>query len=221
MEMEEISARWAMGSIGSTAPRKAALRRSALTPLLANADSTPVRESTADAASGAPWWPPPLDGVPGDHVEAARAIIAQIENWDRALLERDLNGVMGAYATSYEDPQRWDFAYVRRAYQHMLERWRHMRMHRQVRRWDFSNYLATGQINVLLYVRLSGNLLTDSSGSSPMSPSAYPAPRTPRSGRPERHRGRLAHDPHEPCAPELREVLRFDAYLRHLPLGPD
>lgn len=224
MEMEEISGTVGYGEyrLYSTTESRIA-EEVVLTPLLANADSTPVRESTVDADSGAPWWPPPLDGVPGDHVEAARAIIAQIENWDRALLERDLNGVMGAYATSYEDPQRWDFAYVRRAYQQMLERWRHLRMHRQIRRWDFSNYLATGQINVLLYVRLSGNLLTDSSGLVADVPVSIPRTEDAEvwtTWSDTEGVWRMIRT--NPALPNFREVLSFDAGpYDNFPLGPD
>ncbi|MDP2323226.1 MAG: hypothetical protein Q8N51_04260, partial [Gammaproteobacteria bacterium] len=134
-----------------------------LTPVLANAASTAVKVALRELSGQAPWWPS-LDGVPVEHQGVAEAIVEQIELLEEALLARSLNGVMGVYATSYEDPQRWDFQYARRAYQHLLERWRAIRLHRQIRRWDFSNFASTGHVDVLLYCRISGINLTDTLG---------------------------------------------------------
>ena len=71
---------------------------------------------------------------------------------------------MAVYATDYADPEGWGFQVARSAYKWLLERYWSIKMHRQIRQWDFTNTDGTGQVNVLLYLRLSAVALSDSSG---------------------------------------------------------
>jgi hypothetical protein len=193
-----------------------------LTPLLASADSAPVNESRASTAVEPPWWPS-FEGVSEEHREIASAIVEQIGLWEEAIQGKNLNGIMGAYEIDYEDPQGWGFPYVRRSVQAMLERWRAIKVHRQIRRWDFANYGSTGQVNVLLYCKLSGVLLTDSLGlradipvSIPRSPEAEVWVTWSNSD----GVWRIART--NPAFPNFREILSYEAGpYDNFPLGPD
>jgi len=193
-----------------------------LTDLVANAISGPVLEPLRNLEVTESWWPS-LDNVPVEHQETAEAIVEQIELWEGALAARSLNGVMGIYGTDYEDPQRRDFHYVQRAYQHMLERWRGIKMHRQIRRWDFSNFASTGRVDVLLYCRLTGLTLTDTLGLRADIPVSIP--RTDEAevwvkwGNAE---GVWRIVQTNPALPNFREILSYDAGpYDNFPLGPD
>lgn len=133
-----------------------------LHPLLTNAVSEPIPDARALVDSL------PVDprfvGVPEEQLDAAKAIAARIEQWDRAFTGEDLTGVMDLYAASYEDPQGWRAQYVRRAYQWFFERYSSPRMERQIRRWEFSRAGETGEINQLLYCRLTGAALSSADG---------------------------------------------------------
>lgn len=94
----------------------------------------------------------------------AKAIVERIEAWDLAFTEKDLNGVLGVYANDYEDLQKWSLDYVKRAYQWFFERCASVHMTRQIRRWDFSEYAASGKIKVLLYCALTGYAVSDATG---------------------------------------------------------
>lgn len=193
-----------------------------LTPLLASAESTPVGESQPRADVEAPWWPG-FEGVSEAHREIADAIVEQLGLWEEAIHDRNLNGIMAAYETSYEDPQGWDFAYVKRATQAMLERWRAIRLHRQIRRWDFSNFDSTGQVNVLLYCKLSAVLLTDSLGLRADIPVSIP--RTPEAEvwvTWSNAEGVWRIVRTNPAFPNFREILSHDAGpYDNFPLGAD
>jgi len=193
-----------------------------LTPLLASADSTPVNEARPGVEVEAPWWPS-FEGVSEAHREIADAIVEQIGLWEEAIHDRNLNGIMAAYETSYEDPQGWDFAYVKRATQAMLERWRAIKLHRQIRRWDFSNFDSTGQVNVLLYCKLSAVLLTDSLGLRADIPVSIP--RTPEAEvwvTWSNAEGVWRIVRTNPAFPNFREILSYDAGpYDNFPLGAD
>ena len=147
----------------------------------------------------------------------------QIGLWEEAIHDRNLNGIMAAYETSYEDPQGWDFAYVKRATQAMLERWRAIKLHRQIRRWDFSNFDSTGQVNVLLYCKLSAVLLTDSLGLRADIPVSIPrAPEAEVWVTWSNAEGVWRIVRTNPAFPNFREILSYDAGpYDNFPLGPD
>jgi hypothetical protein len=139
-----------------------------LNPLLSNAESSPLSEDVSHlmmsvSPEGRGWWPG-FDGLTEEEQRQAQAIVDRIEAWDRGFTRSDLNAVLDIYATGYEDPQGWRFQYVRRAYQWFFERYRRPLMHRQIRRWDFSTLPGAGRINVLMYCRLTGTAISDSSG---------------------------------------------------------
>lgn len=193
-----------------------------LTPLLANAESQPIAETRANASVEAPWWPN-YEGVPEQQREIASAIVEQLGLWEEAIQARNLNGIMAAYETDYEDPQGWGFPYVRRSAQTMLERWHSLKLHRQIRRWDFGNFATTGQVNVLLYCKLSGFLLTDSLGLRADIPVAIP--RTPEAEvwvTWSNAEGVWRIVRTNPAFPNFREILSYDAGpYDNFPLGPD
>lgn len=132
-----------------------------VTPLLGFGRSRPVEPSPP--ADAAPWWPS-FEGVPPEHAATAEAIASRIVVWDTAFSAADIKNVLDIYATSYEDPEHWQFPYVRRAYQWFFERYRFPHMDRQIRRWDFSDYPSSGYVRVLLYCRFSGTALSDPTG---------------------------------------------------------
>lgn len=193
-----------------------------LPPVLAQATSAPVAGEEPDLEVVPPWWPD-YTGVPEEHRPAAESIVEQIELWNEALLTKNLNGVMAVYATDYADPEGWGFQYARRAYQWLLERYRSVKMHRQIRRWDFSNVDGTGQVNVLLYLRLSAVALTDSSGLR--ADIQISVPRTPAAEiwtTWSKAEGvwRLVRT--NPALPNFRELLSYEAGpYDNYPLGPD
>lgn len=193
-----------------------------LTPLLASADSAPVNEPAPSPSVEAPWWPS-FDGVPQEHRDIADAIVEQIDLWEAAIHDRNLNGIMAAYETSYEDPQGWGFPYVKRASQTLLERWRAVKVHRQIRRWDFSKFASTGQVNLLLYCKLTGILLSDSLGLMADIPVAIP--RTPEAEvwvTWSNSEGVWRIVRTNPAFPNFREILSYEAGpYDNFPLGPD
>lgn len=130
---------------------------------------TPVLSvATAQAAGG--FNAPPLDAPPaGDGLdegqrEIAQAIEARLAAWKKAFEAEDLTAVLGTYADEYEDPEGWRTQYVKRAYQWFFERCGALRLDYQVRRWDFSTFDTSGQVNVVIYVSLRGNAISDSAG---------------------------------------------------------
>ncbi|MCF6287543.1 MAG: hypothetical protein L3K26_20535, partial [Candidatus Hydrogenedentes bacterium] len=193
-----------------------------LTPLLAQAGSTPVKKGAPDLSITAPWWPN-YTGVPEEQRPAAEAIAEQIGLWDEAILSKNLNAIMAVYATDYTDPEGWGFQYARRAYQWLLERYRTVKMHRQIRTWDFTNLESTGQINVLLYLRLSAVALTDSSGMR--ADVTISIPRTPTAEvwtKWSNTEGVWRMVKTNPAMPNFRELLSFEAGpYDNFPLGPD
>jgi hypothetical protein len=193
-----------------------------LTDVLGRATSAPIEAPALDATIVAPWWPD-YAGVTEAQMPAAKAIVEQIELWDDSLVAEKLNGIMAVYGTDYADPEGWGFQYVRRAYQWLLERYRAVKMHRQIRTWDFANVDSTGQVNVLLYLRLSAVALTDSSGlradvtvSIPRTPAAQVwTTWTEAEGV-----WRMVRT--NPAMPNFRELLSFEAGpYDNFPLGPD
>jgi hypothetical protein len=121
--------------------------------IVGDADPRPVEQT---------WWPT-LDGLSETEAVAARGIVERLDAWEQAFHKESLDDIMDLYSVNYEDPQGWRAQYVKRAYQWFFERYRNGRMHRQIRKWDFSAY-ASGRINVLLYVKCVGIALTDPSG---------------------------------------------------------
>ncbi len=134
-----------------------------LSALLAQATSVPVKNTQPDSTIIPPWWPD-YTGVTETQRPAAEAIVEQVGLWEDALNRKNLDGVMSVYSTDYADAGGLGFQVARTAYQWLLERYHAVKMHRQIRQWDFSNLESTGQVNVLLYLRLSAVALTDSSG---------------------------------------------------------
>lgn len=193
-----------------------------LTPVLAQATSSPVAQPTKDTQITPPWWPD-YQGVPEAHREAAQAIVEQIELWDEALVARNLNGIMSVYSTEYSDPEGWGFQYAQRAYQWLLERYRSVAMHRQIRQWDFTNAEKSGEINLLLYVRIAAVALTDSSGlraditiELPQSTAAEVWTTWSNS------EGVWRMVQTNPALPNFRELLSYEAGpYDNFPLGPD
>ena len=132
-----------------------------LAPSAATGEARPVEEPLPPEP--APWWPS-YNGLSETERAMAQAIVERIEFWDRVFSQGDLAGVLDNYATDYQDPQGWDFQYVKRAYQWFFEGWQRFEMHRQIRQWDFSAYESEGLVHVLIYCRLTGYAISDASG---------------------------------------------------------
>jgi hypothetical protein len=96
-------------------------------------------------------------------------------------------------------------------------------LHRQIRRWDFSNFDSTGQVNVLLYCKLSAVLLTDSLGLRADIPVSIP--RTPEAEvwvTWSNAEGVWRIVRTNPAFPNFREILSYDAGpYDNFPLGAD
>ncbi len=192
-----------------------------LHPLIISAVSEPIPE-TVEASEAAPV-DPRFAGVPDGQLAAAKAIVARIDQWDRAFSGEDLSGVMDLYATSYEDPQGWRSQYVRRAYQWFFERYTFPRMERQVRRWQFSRTAETGAVNLLLYCRLTGVAISSADGRQ-----ADPQVAIPRTSTCEvwvtwaREEGLWRIVKTNPALPNFRDLLSYAAGpYDNFPLGAD
>ncbi|MBI5092162.1 MAG: hypothetical protein HZB26_06905 [Candidatus Hydrogenedentes bacterium] len=132
-------------------------------PLSQAAKSQPVTPPADTRPKNQEWWPN-YAGVDEKYKQAAAAVVARIEAWDKAFSSKDLDAVLDLYSTDYEDPQGWRFQYVVRAYKWFFERYGACRMERQIRQWNFKNFESSGQVEVLLYCRFTGVATTDSSG---------------------------------------------------------
>ncbi len=158
-----------------------------VTPVLAQSQSTalpgfgdeaarihPPLPPLHDAQGGAASWWPFYGGLDDSQRAVAQEIVARIEAMDTAFAAADLEGVMAVYGPAYDDAQGWNLDYVRRAWQWFFEHCRGPRMHRQIRRWDFSGYGSEGLVSVLLYCRFTGAPLSDPTGRRAVSPVSFP-----------------------------------------------
>ncbi|MBI3118817.1 MAG: hypothetical protein HYZ00_09040 [Candidatus Hydrogenedentes bacterium] len=130
-------------------------------PAAATVTAAPLPAPGQEAAG--PWWPA-YEGAPDQFRSIAETLVARIEQWDEAFSSENFFALIEFYSGDYEDPQGWRFQYIRRAYQWFIERYTALRMDRQIRRWDFSNYETTGLVNVLMYCRLCGVAISDPAG---------------------------------------------------------
>lgn len=144
-----------------------------LTPVLATVQSTPLPEPVAEAAPAAPLWPD-YTGLDASQRPLAEAIVAQMDRWGNALNAANLPGVTEIYAENYEDAQGWRREYVARAYQWLFERYHGVRLHRQLRSWDFATYAVNGEVSMSLYCRITAEAITDPSGRTAGVPVALP-----------------------------------------------
>lgn len=192
-----------------------------ISPQVNFAESVPLL-NTAKDLTARPWWPA-VDGLDETQLAAARPIIAQIEAWDQAFSAEFLNGVMSVYAADYQDPQGWGGQYVQRAYQWFFEHCRGLHMHRQIRQWDFNAGAANGQVNVLLYCRLTGVSISDVSGRTADVPLALPRTGTAEAWVTWAERdGTWKIVQTNPALPNFRDLLSYSASpYEPLPPGPD
>jgi hypothetical protein len=144
-----------------------------LSPLLTTAESKPTAQPGTSNATSEPWWPN-YQGVTEAQFPSAEAVVKKIEDWERAFSRKDLDGTVSIYSTGYADPQGWQLQYVRRAFQWFFEHYNACAMHRQIRKWDFSQYETSGQIGLLLYCRFEGYATTDPSGRFADVPAWFP-----------------------------------------------
>lgn len=143
-----------------------------LTPVLSTATSQPYGGLQPAPLSA----PSATEGLNDAQLAMARVIEERLAAWQRAFEAEDLSAIMGLYADEYEDPQGWRLQYVKRAYQWFFERCTAPRLRFQVRRWDFSTYDTSGQVNVTIYCSLRGNALSDAAGRQ--ADVSYELPRT-------------------------------------------
>lgn len=130
---------------------------------------TPVLTAATGQPAGG-FNAPPLDsptsgtGLPEAHREIGQAIRGRLLALERAVESEDLTTVMGLYADEYEDPEGWRVQYVKRAYQAFFDKCDAVRLTYQVRSWDFTTFDTSGQVNVLVYCSILGNMITDPTG---------------------------------------------------------
>lgn len=133
-----------------------------LAPEAATATATAIPASSPSPAESV-WWPA-FPGVAEAQRPAAEEIVSAVEALDAAFHAEDLDAVTALYSRGYEDPEGWQWQYVRRAYKWFFERYRMTRMDRQIRQWDFTEYETTGRVRLLLYCRFAGIGITDAGG---------------------------------------------------------
>lgn len=192
-----------------------------ITPLLPEAQSRSI-EMTKTPQPSPPWWPV-YPGVPEAQLPVATAIVQQIEAWDRAFSQKDLNQVVALYAAGYTDPQGWGLQYVRRAYQWFFEHYHACMMHRQIRQWDFAPFENSGQVGVLLYCQFTGFALTDVTGRIADLPARFPRTDTGDVwiyfGQ-ENGAWRIQRT--DPAVPNFRDILSYSSSpFDSIPPGPD
>ena len=206
-----------------------------LTPLMAYADGKalpgfgdetariiPPAPPLEGAAGALPWWPY-YGGLTEGQQQVAMEITARIEAMEQAFNGGSLDKLMDFYGDDYKDAQGWGAEYVMRAWQWFFERYRGPRMHRQIRRWDFSAFEAEGRVSVLLYCRFSGAPLSDPAGLRAGAPVALPLSDSgevwfdwTKSG----DEWRMERT--QPAVPNMRELLSFSAGpYDGLGAGPD
>ena len=168
------------------------------------------------------WWPGE-EVISESQKAVAAAIAARVEAWEKAFMQRDLDGVLDLYSTDYQDPQGWRFQYVRRAYQWFFERYRGCRMRRQLRGWVFSPAENPDRVDVTLYCRFMGWALTDPTGRIADVPAWFPRHDTGEvrlSFVLTQGQWRLART--DPALPNMNEILGFSTGpLDAFPQGPD
>lgn len=193
-----------------------------LAPLLSEVEAQPL-PSGSEPVTDPPFWIQ-RDGVPDEHTSLAEAIEARFDQFRTAVAIARLDDLMRLYAEGYADSQNWGVEYVRRAFQWYFERYRAPHLQMQIRRWDFSNFEASGEVSVQAYFRLVGTALTDPSGRY-----AHQLVAIPRSASSEvwfRFRRfedggwQIVHT--NPAFPNFLDILSFSASpYESIPPGPD
>ncbi len=193
-----------------------------LTDLVAQAQSRPLEGPMSILPESQAWWPT-YEGVSDDHRDVAKKVIARIEQWDDDFTNENLDGVMDLYGTDYRDPQWWQFQYAKRAYQWFFERYSACKMTRQLRKWDFADYDAKGEVRVLLYCRFTGAAISDPTGRFAGQTAWFP-----RTERGEvwltftNQEGEWRIQRSDPALPNFADILSFSAGpYDSFPPGPD
>ncbi|WP_394707875.1 glycoside hydrolase family 98 domain-containing protein [Roseovarius pacificus] len=194
-----------------------------LSPVQVFGDAQEVALTQSSQPAYTPWWPT-LDGLEGEHRQVAEAVARRIEQLESALAAKDLNAVSEIYSGAYEDPAEWGPAYVRRAWQALFECCGFIRMHRQVRRWDFSDYESEGIVRALLYLRVTAVAIGDAADQ--VADQIVALPRTDAADAwvtfsidPGGEEWRIART--DPAFPNMRDLLAPFAPAAMLPPGPD
>ena len=131
-----------------------------LTPVLTVAEARPFAGFNVPPLSVAG----PREGLTEAQVAIANVIEERLGALRAALEAEDLTATLGLYADEYEDPQGWRLQYVKSTYQSFFDRCAQPRFAYQVRSWDFGAFDTTGQVNVVVYCSLRGNVVSDATG---------------------------------------------------------
>lgn len=94
---------------------------------------------------------PTFEGAPDSHRAIAEEIVAQIDAMKRCYDARDWRGLTGLYSRSYRDPNGFSIEYVGCAWKWWLIRNNTTCLLRQIRRWDFTDYVRNGQVHVKMF----------------------------------------------------------------------
>lgn len=138
------------------------------------ATSKPILPSSDTRMKSQMWWPTGLESLGTNESFVARAIIGRIEAWDLAFTQEDFDAVIDFYADEYTDAAEHTRAYVKTAFKMFFENYRAGHVRRQIRSWDFSSYDATGEVNLVIYLSLSGTTDTGPGGRFADMPVQFP-----------------------------------------------
>jgi len=196
-----------------------------LHPVLTVAQGQPLEENAVvEIEVEAPdALPPSLQELDAEQQALGLAILQRLDYWKSALEDEDLQGLLALYSSEYKDAEGWGFEYLRRAYQWFLERCLAPRMQRQIRRWDFSGFAETSQVNMLLYCRIRGVALSDPFGRVADLPVEFPRTETMETWITWRlEEGVWKISGSNPALPNFRDLLSYTASpYAPLPPGPD
>jgi hypothetical protein len=98
-----------------------------------------------------PDYYPTFDGAEGANRIVAQQIVDRFEQFKQAFEQMDRHKIMEYYSANYQDPNGWHREYVARAWKWWFFRLNSTTLLRQIRRWDFSRYAETGQVDVLMF----------------------------------------------------------------------
>ncbi len=94
---------------------------------------------------------PAFEGAEGPHREIAGEIVQRIDMFKAAYDAADGRKLTALYAEKYQDPNGYRLEYAGRAWKWWFFRNNAFCFLRQIRRWDFSGYEATGQVRVHMF----------------------------------------------------------------------
>jgi hypothetical protein len=136
-----------------------------VSPELGYGRSTAIESLSMGGSAPAAWWPgAPFDNMTEPQRIAATAVVTRLEQWNAAMIAKNLDAVMGFYAPEYNDGSEGGLNRVRDAWSVFFNRSASVRIQYQIRRWDFAQFDASRRVDVLVYCRVVGIAMQDATG---------------------------------------------------------